>query len=99
MANVPTRRVEVQRLPLGAELLELSSKAASRVRNGRTEVVIDQVVAPGAGLPLSFRYRLKSGIAEAPTAPADEYVQRQLKAAEAGDFWAKYDLWDSYYRG
>jgi hypothetical protein len=30
---------------------------------------------------------------------ADQYVQQQLNLANEGNFWAKYNLWDSYYRG
>ena len=31
--------------------------------------------------------------------PGDEYVRQQTKAAKAGSYWAKYNLWDSYYNG
>jgi hypothetical protein len=59
-SGVPTRRVEVYRLPEGAELLEYSRNATSRVRNGRTEVVMDEIVPPGEGSELSYRYRYPS---------------------------------------
>ena len=57
-SGVPTRRVEVHRLPPGAKLLEVSNNASQRVRDGRTEVLIDEVVPPSGSVSLSYRYRL-----------------------------------------
>ncbi len=67
-ASVATRRVEIHRLPAGAELLEVSSNATSRVRNGRVEIVLDQNVPAGESVALSYRYRLAP--ATPPTPPA-----------------------------
>lgn len=69
-SGVPTRRVEVHRLPAGAQLLEVSSGAASRVRKGRTEIVLDQIVPAGGSITLAYRYRLFGGDARVPATPS-----------------------------
>jgi len=40
---------------------------------------------------------LSLGFAQAQT--GEQYLQQQLKLAESGSYWAKYNLWDSYSRG
>jgi hypothetical protein len=40
---------------------------------------------------------LSLGSAQAQT--GEEYLQQQLKRAKAGNYWAKYNLWDAYSRG
>ena len=65
--NVATRRVEVHRLPTGAELLQVSTNATSRVRNGRTEVLLDQIVPVDGSVALSYRYRLTPENSSPPT--------------------------------
>jgi hypothetical protein len=34
-----------------------------------------------------------------PAQTGEAYLQQQLAAANQGNYWAKYNLWDSYYRG
>jgi hypothetical protein len=57
-ANLPVRRVEVHRLPPGAELLEFSSNATKREADGRVEVVLDQIVEPSGHVTLEYHYRV-----------------------------------------
>jgi hypothetical protein len=57
--DMPTRRIEIHRLPAGAELLEVSAPGIQRWRAGRAEIVIDQLVPAGGSISLSYRYRLK----------------------------------------
>ncbi len=40
---------------------------------------------------------LSLGAAQAQT--GEEYIQQQLTQAKAGNYWAKYNLWDTYSRG
>ncbi len=40
---------------------------------------------------------LSLGIAQAQT--GEQYLQQQLNLAKDGNYWAKYNLWDSYSRG
>ena len=40
---------------------------------------------------------LSFGIARAQT--GEQYLQQQLPLAKAGNYWAKYNLWDAYHRG
>ena len=40
---------------------------------------------------------LSLGFAHAQT--GEQYVQQQLNLANDGNFWAKYNIWDAYYRG
>ncbi len=64
-SGVPTRRVEVHRLPPGAEVLEVSANATKRERNGRMEIVLDEIVQPRGSVTLAYRYRLadaKAGV-------------------------------------
>jgi HEAT repeat protein len=56
--SVPTRRVEVHRLPPGAELIERSSNTIRRERGGRIEVVLDEVIPVRGNSTVSYRYRL-----------------------------------------
>ncbi len=57
-SGVTTRRVEIHRLPPGAELIELTSNATQREAQGRTEVVLDELVKPRGNVTIEYRYRL-----------------------------------------
>ncbi len=61
-SDVPTRRLEVYRLPKGAELLETTpADMGRRVRDGRIELFQEKVVPPKGSITTVFRYRLKGG--------------------------------------
>jgi hypothetical protein len=58
----PTRRIEIYRLPKGAELLEtLPRDMAHRIENGRVELFVEKMIPPGGSITTSFRYRLPGG--------------------------------------
>jgi hypothetical protein len=46
---------------------------------------------------LLLSFLLSAACTQAQTGEA--YVQKQQAAAKAGDYWAKYNLWDTYHRG
>ncbi len=55
----PTRRVEVYRLPQGAELLETTPEdMARRTKEGRIELFVEKMVPAGGSITTGFRYRL-----------------------------------------
>ena len=57
--NTPTRRVEIFRLPKGAELLETTpADLPHHVRDGQVEILVDTVIPTGGSLLTEFRYRL-----------------------------------------
>jgi tetratricopeptide (TPR) repeat protein len=58
--NAPMRRVEVFRLPQGAELLETTpADLPHRIReDGRVEILVDTIIPTGGSLLTEFRYRL-----------------------------------------
>ena len=54
-----TRRIEVYRLPQGAELLDtVPSDMPRRTRNGRIELLAQKIIPPRGSITTSFRYRL-----------------------------------------
>jgi len=57
-SGAATRRVEVHRLPAGAELIELSPNATQRDVQGRTEIVLDELIRSRGNVTLEYRYRL-----------------------------------------
>lgn len=55
----PTRRIEIYRLPKGAELLETTPRdMARRIENDRIELFVEKTIPPGGSIVTSFRYRL-----------------------------------------
>ncbi len=55
----PTRRIEIYRLPRGAELLETTPKdMPRRVENDRIELFVEKMIPPGGNILTAFRYRL-----------------------------------------
>jgi len=61
-SDVPTRRLEIYRLPEGAVLLETTpADMGRRVRDGRIELFQEKVVRPKGSITTVFRYRLKGG--------------------------------------
>lgn len=55
----PTRRMELHRLPAGAELLSFQpADAITRTVDGRTELFLDEMIPAGNGLTVQYRYRL-----------------------------------------
>ncbi|SPE60775.1 putative Calcium/calmodulin-dependent protein kinase [Verrucomicrobia bacterium] len=83
-----TRLVQIFRLPRGAQLLEVSAKGTRRVHRGRTEIVFDELLPPGGGGDLAFRYRLAGGNAPTTssalpqTPPLAEQPAQQPQAAQ-----------------
>ncbi|HET6428590.1 MAG TPA: tetratricopeptide repeat protein [Phycisphaerae bacterium] len=58
----PTRRIEVYRLPAGAEVIETTPPdMARRVRDGRTELFVEKLIPLGGSITTAFQYRL-SGV-------------------------------------
>jgi hypothetical protein len=54
-----TRRVEVHRLPAGAEVVyKEPGDLQQRLRDGRVELFIDRLIPPGDSLEVIYRYRL-----------------------------------------
>lgn len=63
-----TRRVEWHRLPPGASLLEKEpNDLRERVRDGRTDLLIDRLIPPGDSLEIVYRFRLDQSDKNAPT--------------------------------
>jgi beta-lactamase regulating signal transducer with metallopeptidase domain len=59
-AQVDVKRIEVHRLPAGAELLSKSPADLIESRkDGRIELRIERLIPPGGSLEVSYRYRLK----------------------------------------
>ena len=58
--NAPTRRVEIFRLPHGAELLETTPADLPHhvLEDGRVEILVDTIIPTGGSLLTEFRYRL-----------------------------------------
>jgi hypothetical protein len=57
-----TRRIEIHRLPKGAELLATAPKdLPRRTRSGRIELLVDEVIPPGGSLTTAYTYRLPMG--------------------------------------
>jgi hypothetical protein len=55
----PTRRIEVYRLPTGAELLDTTpANMARRERDGRIELCVQERIPLGGSITTAFRYRL-----------------------------------------
>jgi len=58
-AGQQVRRIEIFKLPQGAELLETNPTDLPRRQvNGRTELLVDKMVPAGGSVATSFKYRL-----------------------------------------
>jgi tetratricopeptide (TPR) repeat protein len=76
--NVPTRRVEIFRLPKGAELLETTpANLPYHLRNGQVEIFVDTVIPAGGSLLTGFRYRL--------SAESNKYVKQIIRLKKRAD--------------
>ena len=86
--GAPARWLEIYRLPEGAEVLEISpAEMVRRVREGRTEVLIEQIADPGAKKAVSIKYALSEKVRppiEMPgTSPGvDTWIQRLKEARD-----------------
>jgi len=57
--NVPTRRIEVFKLPEGAELISTTpTDMARREKDGRIELFVEEIVPPGGSITTAFQYKL-----------------------------------------
>jgi predicted Ser/Thr protein kinase len=78
-----TRRIELHRLPAGAELIEKApDDLIERKRDGRTELYIDRAIPPRGRLDLRYRYRLTDGSTNAANSTAAEAVTLVSTCAE-----------------
>jgi len=59
-ANVPTRRIELLRLPAGATLVSPAANMTSKTVDGRTQIFEEVVIPPGGSNRVAFRYRLNN---------------------------------------
>jgi RNA polymerase sigma factor (sigma-70 family) len=60
--NVPVRRIELHILPAGATLVSLDpSELPHQLFDGRIQVFVDKMIAPGGNNSVSIRYRLPDG--------------------------------------
>lgn len=48
---------------------------------------------------IAFLLGIAFSVCSAGAQTGEDYVQKQLAAAKGGDYWAKYNLWDTYHRG
>ncbi len=70
-SSVPTRRIEVFRLPAGAEVIETAPATMTRrVKDGHTELAVEKTIAAGGSLLTRFSYRLSGGASQPATKPA-----------------------------
>lgn len=59
----PTRRIEIYRLPKGAELLETTPKdMARRTVNEHIELFVEKMIPAGGNILTAFRYRLPGAV-------------------------------------
>jgi hypothetical protein len=57
--DVPTRRIELHRLPAGAQLLDKEpNDLVERNRGGRIELYTDRLIPPRDSLEVKYRYRI-----------------------------------------
>ncbi|HWH67871.1 MAG TPA: hypothetical protein VNT26_00690, partial [Candidatus Sulfotelmatobacter sp.] len=65
--DLRTQRIEVHRLPLGAQLLDKEpAEMREQLRQGRLELAIDRLIPPGDSLEIHYRYRLDQPAANRP---------------------------------
>jgi len=56
--NVPTRRMELYRLPAGARLLYSTPNLLSKTVDGRVQIYMETMVPTGGSYSYTFRYRV-----------------------------------------
>jgi hypothetical protein len=64
-----THRLELHRLPLGAELLGHAKNMREEKAGGRVELHLDCQIPPGGDSDVRYRYRLSKAPAVRPSAP------------------------------
>jgi len=64
-----THRVELHRLPLGAELIGHAKNMSEEKTGGRVELHLDCQISPGGDSDVRYRYRLSNVPATRPSAP------------------------------